>query len=626
MTDNDRASVAVTTSTADLERLCRLVRTYIVRETTAAGSGHVTSSFSATELMTALFFHRLHFDLARPELANNDRVVFSKGHASPLLYALYAAAGAVPEAQLDTLRKLGSPLEGHPTPNFRYADAATGSLGQGISIALGMALAARKLDQLTCMTWTLLGDGELAEGSVWEAAELASHYELSNLVAICDINRLGQSGPTMVQHHTEIYRARFEAFGWKTHVIDGHDLDALCALYDSIDGRGNQPVAIVASTIKGKGFSLVADKEGWHGKALTPEQAQQCYKEIGPADPDPPGAIAKPEPKQPVRKRPELPAPITYKLGDKVATRKAYGDALARLGKAMPEVVALDGDVKNSTFAEDFAKAVPDRYFDMFIAEQNMVGTAVGLSTRGHVPFVSTFAAFMSRAYDQVRMAVYSRANVKFVGSHCGVSIGEDGPSQMGLEDLAMFRALGQSVVLYPSDAVSTERCVELLITHRGIGYLRTTRPATPVLYCEADVFHLGGSMVPRHSEADRLTIVGAGITVHEALKAADALAGKGLAVRVVDAYSIKPLDREGLLAHARATGGQLLVVEDHWPEGGLGEAVAGALSYEPDVRVWRMAVQGIPSSASPEDTMRCARIDAAAIQTQAEKLIGGKG
>ena len=625
MTHNDRAGLAVTSSTADLERLARVVRTYVVRETTAAGSGHVTSSFSATELATALFFHRLRFDLAHPEFPNNDRVVFSKGHASPLLYALFAAAGAIPPERLDTLRKLGSPLEGHPTPNFRYADAATGSLGQGLSIGLGMALSAKKLDQLPFVTWVLLGDGELAEGSVWEAAELASHYGLGNLVAICDINRLGQSGPTMYQHHTEIYRARFEAFGWKTHVVDGHDLDQLCALYDGIDGKGEQPIAIVASTIKGKGFSLVADKEGWHGKALTPEQAQQCYAELGKAEPDPPGVIQAPEEKTPVRKRPELPAAFGYKVGDKVATRKAYGLALARLGKAMPEVVALDGDVKNSTFAEDFAKAVPDRYFDMFIAEQNMVGTAVGLSTRGRVPFVSTFAAFLSRAYDQTRMAVYSRANVKFVGSHCGVSIGEDGPSQMGLEDLAMFRALGQSVVLYPSDAVSTERCVELLITHRGIGYLRTTRPATPVLYCEADPFHLGGSMAPRRSENDRLTIVGAGITVHEAMKAADALAKKGVQVRVVDAYSIKPLDREGLLAHARATGGQLLVVEDHWPEGGLGEAVAAAFSFEKDVRVWRMAVQGMPVSASPEDTMRCAKIDAAAIQEQAEKLLAAR-
>lgn len=614
--------VSVATTSADLARLARVVRTYVVRETTAAGSGHVTSSFSATELMTALFFHRLRFDLEHPEMPNNDRVVFSKGHASPLLYALYAAAGAIPEERLDTLRKLGSPLEGHPTPNFRYADAATGSLGQGLSIGLGMALAARKLDQLSYMTWVLLGDGELAEGSVWEAAELAGHYKLGNLVAICDINRLGQSGPTMWQHHTEIYRARFEAFGWKTHVVDGHDLDALCPLYDSIDGKADGPVAIVARTIKGKGVSFLEDKDGWHGKALSSEQAKQAYAEIGKIESLPHGAIVAPEDRVPVRSKPALPDPFDYKPAEAVATRKAYGKALARLGKAMPEIVALDGDVKNSTFAEDFAKVVPERYFDMFIAEQNMVGAAVGLSARGRVPFVSTFAAFLSRAYDQIRMAVYSRANVKFVGSHCGVSIGEDGPSQMGLEDLAMFRALGQSVVLYPSDAVSTERCVELLITHRGIGYLRTTRPATPVLYGPTDVFHLGGSMTVRQSNADRITIVGAGITLHEALKVHAELAKKGTLVRVVDAYSVKPLDREGLLAHARATGNQLLVVEDHWPEGGLGEAVAAAFSDMPDIRVHRMGVQGLPPSAPPEDTMRCARIDAAAIREKVESLI----
>ena len=624
MTDPRSTSprVTVATSTADLERLARLVRTYVVRSTTAAGSGHVTSSFSATELMTALFFHRLRFDLARPDFPNNDRVVFSKGHASPLLYALFAAAGAIPPERLDTLRKLGSPIEGHPTPNFRYADAATGSLGQGLSIGLGMALSARKLDQLPFVTWVLLGDGEMAEGSVWEAAELAGFYGLGNLVAIVDVNRLGQSGPTMLQHHTEIHRARLEAFGWNAQVVDGHDLDALTKAYDAIDGKGDRPVALVARTIKGKGFPLIADKEGWHGKALTPEQAQQFYAEIGPVDATP-GAVAMPEDRRPPRREPGTPEPFSYKLGDKVATRKAYGHALARLGKARPEIVALDGDVKNSTFAEDFAHAVPERYFDMYIAEQNMVGVAVGLSARGRMPFVSTFAAFLSRAYDQARMAVYSRANVKFVGSHAGVSIGEDGPSQMGLEDLAMFRALGESVVLYPSDAVSTERCMELLAGHRGIGYLRTSRPATPVLYGPDAVFHFGGSQVVRSSDKDRLTVVGAGITLHEALKAADELAKKGIAIRVVDAYSVKPIDREGLAGHAKATGGKLLVVEDHWPEGGLGEAVAATFSDAPEVTVYRMGVQGLPPSAPPEDTMRCAGIDAAAIVERVGKLAG---
>jgi transketolase len=612
---------AATTSTDELATIARRVRTYVVRATTAAGSGHVTSSFSATELMVALFFHRLRADLSRPDFPNNDRLIFSKGHASPLFYSLYAAAGAIPVAELETLRKLGSRLEGHPTPNFPYAEAATGSLGQGLSMGLGIALNARYLDHLPYLTWVLLGDGEMAEGSVWEAAELAGHHKLGNLVAIVDVNRLGQSGPTMLQHHTEIYRARLEAFGWTVVTLDGHDLDSIVTALDAIDGAGEKPTAIVARTLKGKGVSFLEDKEGWHGKALTADQARQAYAELGPVD-DTPAAVAVPEDRRPSRPTVTSLEGFSYKLGDKVATRKAYGHAVARLGKSRPEIVALDGDVKNSTFAEDFLHAVPDRYFEMFIAEQNMVGTAVGLSSRGKTPFVSTFAAFLSRAADQIRMAVYSRANIKFVGSHVGVSIGEDGPSQMGLEDLSLFRALGDSVVLYPCDAVSTERLVELLADHRGIGYLRTTRPATPVIYGSDATFRIGGSQVVRRSGADRATVVAGGITVFEALNAADAMAARGVAIRVMDAYSVKPIDRDGILANARETAGRLLIVEDHWPEGGLGEAVLSAVAGERDLVVRHLAVRGLPGSGPEADTMKQAGIDASAIEQALARMV----
>ncbi|MFH1022992.1 MAG: transketolase [Planctomycetota bacterium] len=608
----------------DLKTLARNLRIHSIRSTTAAASGHPTTCLSSAEIVAVLFGSVMRYDPKNVNHPNNDRFILSKGHAAPVLYGAWAEAGIISREAVMTLRKIDSDLEGHPTFRLPWAVAATGSLGQGLSVGAGLALNAKKLDKLPCRTFVLMGDGECAEGSVWEAAVFAGHYKLDNLVGIVDLNGLGQSEKTMYGTDPEPFALRFRSCGWETAVVDGHDLSALLAVFEKAAKTSGKPFAIIAKTKKGKGVSFLEDKGGWHGKPLKKDEEAKALAELGNelsaspvirvAAPAPAGASAP-------RIVPDLPTP-TAKIGDKIATRVAYGDALAKLGAVHPGVVALDGDTKNSTFAEKFMKAFPDRYFEAFIAEQNMVSVAVGLAARGKIPFVSTFAAFFARAYDQIRMAGLSAANIKICGSHCGVSIGEDGPSQMGLEDIAMMRAIPRGILLYPSDAVSTEKLVVEMARFKGIAYLRTTRLPMPVIYPTHEKFPVGGSKVVRSSPKDKLAIVAAGITIHEALAAADDLAKDGIAVRVIDAYSVKPMDREGLLKAARETGGRLLTVEDHYPEGGLGDAVLGALATE-GVRVFKMAVPDLPRSGKPDELLRAFGIDRTHIAAKARAIIG---
>jgi transketolase len=591
-----------------------------IRMAAAAKSGHPTSAMSAADLMAVLVDGYLRYDFSEPKSPANDRLVFSKGHASTLLYAIYRAAGVISDEELLSYRSFGSKLEGHPTPVLPWVDVATGSLGQGLPIGVGMALAGKRLARLPSRVWVLCGDSEMAEGSMWEAFEHAAHYELDNLTAVIDVNRLGQRGETMVGWDLDVYVERAHAFGWHAIPIDGHDVDAIDRAYAEAIATTRQPTVIVARTIKGKGVKAVEDVNGFHGKPL--DDPEEAIAELG-------GLrelrveVAKPEPGQPHRfETGELELP-RYEVGSEVATRKAYGDALAALGSARGDVVVLDGEVSNSTFAETFAKAHPDRFFEMYIAEQQMVAAAVGLQTVGWRPFASTFAAFMSRAFDFVRMAAVSRARFVLSGSHAGVSIGEDGPSQMGLEDIAMFRAVHSSVVLHPCDANQTAKLVAALADVDGIAYLRTLRPATPVLYEPDEAFEIGGSRVLRSSDQDEVALVGAGITVHEALAAADLLAEDGVSARVIDLYSIKPLDRETLLAAAEATDGRIVTVEDHWPEGGLGEAVLAAFADADErPRVVSLAVRELPSSGKADELLAAAGIDAGHIAAAARQLV----
>jgi transketolase len=606
-----------------LEKLTALMRHFILTATTNAGSGHPTSSLSAVELMTALLFGGIfRYDPDRPHFPNNDRLIFSKGHATPLFYSLWVAAGKLAGDYFEAnYRKFGSPLEGHPTVIFPYVEAATGSLGQGLSVGVGIALNAKYLDMLPYRTYVLLGDSEMAEGSVWEALELAAHYKLDNLVGIADINRLGQRGETMYGHDIPAYVSRVSAFGWETIPVDGHNLKEILAAYEKALTVKGRPVMILAKTIKGKGVSFVEDKNGWHGKTLNRQECDRALAELGEVDLDIRGELAKPEDKSPAVTSAAPVAPLDYSSDTKVATRKAYGNALARLGPGNQKIVSIDGEVSNSTMAEIFAKACPDRFFEMYIAEQNMADVGLGLATRGKIPFVSTFAAFLSRAFDQIRMAQYSEPNLKFVGSHAGVSIGYDGPSQMGLEDLAMFRTLGGSVVLYPADAVSTERLVEEMAKYRGLMYMRTTREATPILYGPEDTFPLGGCKVLRHSQNDRATVVGAGVTLYEALAAYDTLKKMGIAIRVIDCYCLKPIAAATLADAARATG-VVITVEDHYPEGGLGEAVMSALATMP-VPVHCLAVTKKPKSGSPEELLDFEGISRGAVVNKVKEVLG---
>lgn len=604
-----------------LEQLARLIRFLIIRSTTAAGSGHPTSSLSATDLMTCLMFGgTFRFDAEKPDAPNNDRLIFSKGHASPLLYALWAVAGRVSEEELMTLRKFGSRLEGHPTMYFPYAEAATGSLGQGLSVGVGMAMNAKYLDRLPYRTYVLLGDSEMAEGSQWEALQIAAHYKLDNLIGILDVNRLGQRGETMYGHDLAAYERRIAAFGWRTVVIDGHDMQQVCAACEKIPSSDGMPLMIIAKTYKGGGIPVVQDKEGRHGTALSTEEAAQAIAGLGPVDTSLRGAIALPEPIGPHVVAGKESAPFTYVPDKPIATRRAYGNALARLASRYPALVALDGEVSNSTYADIFKKACPERFFEMYVAEQNMAGAALGLARRGKIPFVSSFAAFLTRAFDQFRMARYSNGNIKICGSHAGVSIGEDGTSQMGLEDIAMFRSILDSVVLYPSDAVSTERLVEEAIRHDGMVYIRTTRKDTPILYGNDEGFAIGGSRIVRKSGKDAVTVIGAGITLHEAIAACDALAAEGIHVRVVDLYSIKPIDREMLREVALETHA-IITVEDHYPEGGIGEAVRSVL-FDCPVPVHSLAVRKMPRSGKPQELLDYEGISRDAIMRKVRELV----
>ncbi|CAL9376833.1 transketolase [Streptomyces sp. enrichment culture] len=609
-------------NTGELVELGQQLRVDSVRAAAAAGSGHPTSSMSAADLMAVLFARHLRYDFERPDHPANDRFVLSKGHASPLMYATYKAVGAIGDEELLTFRENGSRLEGHPTPRkLPWVETATGSLGQGLPVGVGIALSGKRLEHADYRVWVLCGDSELAEGSVWEAAEQAAYENLDNLTAIVDVNRLGQRGPTRHGHDLDAYARRFQAFGWHTVEVDGHDVDAVDRAYGEALSTRGQPTAILARTLKGKGVESVQDQEGLHGKPLP--EAEDAVAELGgPRDlritvqaPPADGAA-------PARRiaTPELPR---WDKGEEVATRNAFGEALAALGSARGDVVALDGEVGDSTRLEFFAKEHPERYVECYIAEQQMVAAAVGVAARGWNPFASTFAAFLTRAHDFVRMASISGSGLNLVGSHAGVAIGQDGPSQMGLEDLAMMRAVHGSTVLYPCDANQTARLVAAMAGMEGIRYLRTSRGESPVIYGPDEEFPVGGSKVLRSSDRDRLTLVAAGVTVPEALAAADALAEEGIAVRVVDLYSVKPVDRETLRVAAEETG-CLMTVEDHHPEGGLGDAVAEAFGDgRPVPRLVRLGVRNMPGSASPEEQLHAAGIDAASIAAAGRLLVG---
>jgi transketolase len=606
----------------ELRELGQQFRVDSIRCAAAAKSGHPTSGMSAADLMSVLVANHLRYDFDDPKNAANDRLVFSKGHASTLLYAIFRAAGAISDEELLQYRSFGSILEGHPTPLIPWVDVATGSLGQGLPIGVGMALAGKYLDRLPSRVWVLCGDSEMAEGSMWEAFEHAAHYELENLTAIIDVNRLGQRGETMVGWDVDVYRDRAHAFGWEAIEIDGHDVEAIDRAYTEAASTSGKPTVVIARTIKGKGVKAVENQPGWHGKALDDPDA--AIAELG-------GIrniqveVAKPAEGEAHRfAGGELELP-RYEVGDEVATRKAYGEALAALGAARGDVVALDGEVGNSTFAEIFAKAHPDRYFEMYIAEQQLLAAAVGLQARGWNAFASTFAAFFSRAYDFIRMAAISRANLRLAGSHAGISIGEDGPSQMALEDIASLRAIHSSTVLHPCDANQTAKLVAAMADTPGIVFLRTLRPNTPVIYDADEEFAVGGSRVVRSSDEDDVTLVGAGVTVHEALKAAEALEGEGISARVIDLYSIKPIDADTLQAAAEATG-RIVTVEDHFPEGGVGEAVIAALANGDErPRVLQLAVREMPRSGKAEELLSAYGIDAEHIAAAARQLVTAK-
>ncbi|MCG2721689.1 MAG: transketolase [Thermodesulfovibrionales bacterium] len=605
-----------------MENIAKLIRSYILTASTEAGSGHPTSSLSATDLMTVLFFGGFfRFDLDNPDHPNNDRLIFSKGHASPLFYALWTVAGKVTEQELMTMRKFGSPLEGHPTASFRYTEAATGSLGQGLSIGVGMALNAKYIDKLSYKTFVLLGDSEMSEGSQWEAIQLAAHYKLDNLIGIIDVNRLGQRGETMYGHDLSAYKKRIASFGWKIIVINGHSIKEIRSAYRRAIRSQGSPLMIIAQTVKGKGVSFLEDRNGWHGKPVVKDDIGKALQEIGTVDISLRAAVSLPEDLYPKGNAP-LPVPaeeMKYEKGESFPTRKAYGKALVRLYPQFPDIVVLDAEVSNSTYSEFFKERYPERFFEMYIAEQNMVGAALGFSKRGKIPFVSTFGAFLSRAFDQIRMSQYSDPNIKFAGSHAGVAIGEDGPSQMGLEDIAMFRTVLNSVVLYPSDAVSTEKLVEEALKHHGLVYLRTTRQATPVLYSPSEEFPVGGSKILRRSDKDMATVVAAGITLHEALHAYEALAGEGIFIRIIDLYSIKPIDVSALQEAASQTHA-VITVEDHFAEGGLGEAVMSALAQSA-IPVYSLAVRKMPKSGKPQELLDYEEISSRYIINTVRKL-----
>jgi transketolase len=593
--------------------LAAQLRADSIRATTRAGSGHPTSSLSAADLMAVLLASHLRYDWRSPRNPDNDRLIFSKGHAAPLLYAMFKAAGAISDEELLTLRELGGRLEGHPSPRLPFVDVATGSLGQGLPAAIGLALAAR-LTGLDLRCWVLLGDSEMSEGSIYEAFELGGHYRLASVVAIIDMNRLGQHGPTMLGWQGERYAERARAFDWEALVVDGHDRPAIDRAYAEAE-HADRPVCIVARTKKGAGVSFLEDREGWHGKALPEDEARRALAELG--DPRCDLVVETPRPRHsssPWSPRRGAYHPPRYALGSSVATREAFGDALRALGDARQDVVALDGEVGNSTYSERFERAHPERFFEIYIAEQQLVSAAVGMQVLGAVPFGSTFAAFLTRAYDQIRMAAVSRAHLCLVGTHAGVSIGEDGPSQMGLEDLAMMRAVAASTVLYPSCATTMADLVGQAADREGIVYLRATRGKTPVLYGQGERFPIGGSKVLRRSSADAAAVIAAGITLHEALRAHDLLRAEGIVVRVVDLYSVKPIDAATVEACASECGGRLVIAEDHWPQGGLADAVSEVFAGRRGPAITRLAVREMPGSGTSRELLAAAGIGAAAI------------
>lgn len=613
----------------NLKKLCQLIRYDILTSTTEAKSGHPTTSLSAVELMATLYFGGfLHLDLKNPKNPVSDRVVFSKGHASPLIYSLYHAAGVISYKELMQLRKISSDLEGHPTFRFKYADVATGSLGQGLSAGVGMAIGLRLKKLEKQKIWVLLGDSEMAEGQVWEAIQIASHYKLDNLIAIADINRLGQSTETMLGWDLKTYAKRLESFGWNTIIVeDGHDLNQVYNSYRKI-APNSKPTMILAKTVKGKGVSFLENKEGWHGKPLPKDLLEKALQELGKVDLEIRGEIKAPKNQISNIKDQKNNSRIknaNYKLGDMIATRLAYGEALLTLGEVDEKIVAFDGEMSNSTYSEKFAKKFPERYFEMFIAEQNMMTAALGLSKLGFVPFVSTFAAFLTRGFDQLRMAQYSAPNLKIVGSHCGVSIGPDGPSQMGLEDISMFRSILDSTILYPSDAVSAFKLTQIMAGHDGLFYLRTNRKETPVIYDDKEEFTIGGSKVHQseiRNQKSKALIIAAGVTLHEALKAQKELAKKGIETAVLDCYSVKPLDTRTITKLAKESG-NVVVVEDHYPAGGIGEAVAD-LIVKNKLKIENfshLCVRKLPRSGSPEELLHFEEIDSIAIIKTVEKL-----
>jgi transketolase len=613
-----------------IAELAAQLRVDSIRSSTSAGSGHPTSSMSAADLIAVLATRYLRYDWDDPHAATNDHLVFSKGHASPLLYSLFKAVGVVSDEELMTgYRRFGQRLEGHPTPVLPWVDVATGSLGQGLPDGVGIALSGRYLEHLPFRVWVLCGDSELAEGSIWEAIDKASYYKLSNLVVMADINRLGQRGPTDLGWDVDLYKRRFESFGARALVIDGHDLPAIDGAFAEVeDMGGDRPTVIVAKTIKGRGFSEVENKEGWHGKPFPPDMAARAIEELGGErhlvvrGPLPDKAPDR-EPSPGMAATADLPR---YDVGDSVATRKAYGDALVAIGAADTQVAVLDAEVSNSTHADEFKQAFPDRYFEMFISEQQLVAAATGLSARGFKTFASTFAAFFTRAFDFVRMGAISGVDLRLSGSHCGVEIGADGPSQMGLEDLAMMRTVHGSTVLYPSDATSTAALVAAMANNPGISYIRTTRGAYPVIYKADEAFAPGGSKLLRSSDGDDVTLVGAGVTLHECLKAAELLGGEGIRARVLDCYSVKPIDAASLSEAAAATSGRIVVVEDHHPEGGLGSAVTECLlSNGPtSLHIAHLAVRGMPGSGTGAELMQWAGIDADHIAAAGRGLVHG--
>jgi len=600
-----------------LQKIAQRLRIHSIKTTSAAGSGHPTTCLSMAEIAACLFFDEMRYNIKDPFDWSNDEFVLSKGHAAPILWACYAEAGIIPLQSLMDLRKISSPLEGHPTPRMNWVKSATGSLGQGLSIGVGMA-AAIKLANSDRRVYVVLGDGECAEGATWEAANSAADLGLDNLCAVVDVNRLSQSGPTMHGHDIHTYSQKFKAFGWEAIEINGHNIEQILQAFQKAKGA-EKPVAVLARTIKGKGVSFLEDKNGWHGKPLKGDHEKKALEEIGPM----PEINAKKCVKKPNKgKAPKLHKKLDFEKTDykkDTATRRGYGNALVNLGKVNDAVVSLDGDVKNSTYAEDFFDSFPERSFQSYIAEQNMIGMGIGMAAKGYIPFMATFSAFLGRAHDQIRMAAYSLSNIKMAGSHAGVSIGADGPSQMGLEDLAIFTPIPGCIVLYPCDAPSAEACVETMAQHNGMSYIRTSRPATPVLYKKGETFPVGGSKVIKKSSEDKALVVAAGITVFEALKAYEESKQKGISIRVLDAYCIKPIDRASLIKNAEEVGGKVVVAEDHYPSGGLGCAVSQALAGKADVI--HLAIKSLPRSGKPEELLDKYGISAKHIIESVEKL-----